>query len=355
MLSSVKSSNSLSSLGLMHLDDGAINEDFQTLGTFIIDSSVGEEDSCDLGILIQAIATSCKYVANCVRKCGLADLAGKVGQVNVQGEEQMTLDVIAHEVFVRVLDQSQRCTVLVSEEQPHTIHCKASRKGQYVCVFDPLDGSSNIACGVSIGSIFGIYKASEKGVAKDSDTLQPGKDMVAAGYCMYGSSCMLVLSIGGAVHGFTLDSSLGEFVLTHPTITVPRKGSIYSVNEGNSQWWDQGMARYVAHVKAKEVPHSLRYIGSMVADVHRTLLYGGTFSYPADRKSPHGKLRLLYECFPMAYIMEKAHGRASTGSRRILDIRPESIHQRMPIHMGSVEDVEEIEAFMAEFNQVPDV
>ena len=332
----------------MAMNSDPENEDFQTLGTFIINSARDQEDTSDLSILIQSIGTSCKYIANCVRKSGLANLAVKAGSTNVQGEAQMKLDVIAHEVFVSVLDQSKRCTLLVSEETEDIVRCKPSPSGRYVCVFDPLDGSSNIVCGVSIGSIFGIYKASEKGVLKDEDTLQPGKDMVAAGYCMYGSSCTLVLSIGGNVQGFTLDPSLGEFVLTHPNITVPVKGSIYSLNEGNSRYWDEGMIKYVEHVKEKkDKPHSLRYIGSMVADVHRTLLYGGTFSYPADKKNATGKLRLLYECFPMAYIMEKAGGMASDGKRRILDIQPEHIHQRVPIHMGSVEDVKEIESFLA--------
>ena len=220
----------------MAMNSDPENEDFQTLGTFIINSARDQEDTSDLSILIQSIGTSCKYIANCVRKVGLAKLAGKAGSTNVQGEDQMKLDVIAHEVFVRGLDASKRCTVMVSEETEDIVRCKPSPNGRFVCVFDPLDGSSNIACGVSIGSIFGIYKASEKGVLKDSDTLQPGKNMVAAGYCMYGSSCMLVLTIGGCVQGFTLDSSLGEFVLTHPKITVPRKGSIYSINEGNSKW-----------------------------------------------------------------------------------------------------------------------
>ena len=321
-------------------------EDLQTLGTYILNTAV-DEDTTDLSILIQTIGTSCKYIANCVRKLGLARLAGKAGATNVQGEEQMKLDVVAHEVFSRSLVRSKRCTAMVSEEVEEVIPCVSSRDGRYVCVYDPLDGSSNIDCSVSIGSIFGIYKASEKGKFDEKDTLQPGRDMVAAGYALYGSACNLVLTIGGSVQGFTLDSSLGEFVLTHPNIAVPRNGKIYSVNEGNSRWWSKGMSEYVNHVKFKDEPHSLRYIGSMVADVHRTLMYGGTFSYPSDAKSPDGKLRLLYECFPMAYIMEKAGGMASTGSSRILDVVPKHIHQRMPIHMGSVEDILEIERFLA--------
>jgi|TARA_B110000977_G_scaffold191820_1_gene264514 fructose-1,6-bisphosphatase I len=210
-------------------------EDLQTLGTFIINTA-RDEDTSDLSILIQSIGTSCKYIANCVRKLGLANgkLGGKAGTENVQGEEQMKLDLVAHQVFARGLDRSGRCTLMVSEEVEQLIPCATSPHGRYVCVFDPLDGSSNIDCSVSIGSIFGIYKASERGVRNDCDALQPGKDMVAAGYALYGSACNLVLTIGGCVYGFTLDSSLGEFVLTHPKIRVPRSGKIYSINEGAS-------------------------------------------------------------------------------------------------------------------------
>lgn len=322
------------------------DDEFQTLATFIM-STAKDEDSSDLSILIQSIATSCKYIQNCVRKMGLAKLGGEAntGQ-NVQGETQMKLDVVANDVFVGMLDTCKRCTVLVSEEIEDPVYCKPSNAGRYVCVFDPLDGSSNVDCGVSVGSIFGIYRATEKGVARAEDALQPGKCMVAAGYCMYGSYCNFVLTIGGHVHGFTLDPSLGEFILTHPKITVPKRGSIYSVNEGNTQFWDEGMKTYVERCKNQAEPRGARYIGSMVADIHRTLLYGGTFSYPSDRKHPDGKLRLLYECFPMAMIVEKAGGKASDGCGRILDIKPTSIHQRQGIHLGSVEDVDEIEECM---------
>ena len=343
-------------------DFGEDLDSFVTLSSFILTLSttcpslaakghIKKEEETDLCILLQSVATSCKYIQNCVRKLGLANLSGKTQDLttNVQGEQQMKLDVIAHDVFARGLDESKRCTMLVSEEEEDAIMCATSPHGRYVCVFDPLDGSSNIDCCVSVGSIFGVYRAKTLGVGDINDVLVPGKEMVAAGYCMYGSACTLVLTVGGNVRGFTLDPSLGEFVLTHPKIKCPPSGATYSVNEGNSRYWSAGMKRYVDHVKYdKESPHSLRYIGSMVADVHRTLLYGGTFSYPGDSKSPNGKLRILYECFPMAYIMERAGGAASDGTQRILDIVPTSIHQRHPIHMGSEEDVEEIDRFHRE-------
>ena len=342
-------------------DFGEDLDSFVTLSSFILTATevcpslaakghIKKEEETDLCILLQSIATSCKYIQNCVRKLGLANLSGKNGgTTNVQGEQQMKLDVIAHDVFTRGLDESKRCTMLISEEEEEAIMCTSSPNGRYVCVFDPLDGSSNIDCCVSVGSIFGVYRANALGKGDVNDVLRPGKEMVAAGYCMYGSACTMVLTVGGNVRGFTLDPSLGEFVLTHPKIKCPPSGATYSVNEGNSRYWGGGMRRYVDHVKYhKEKPHALRYIGSMVADVHRTLLYGGTFSYPGDSKSPNGKLRLLYECFPMAYIMERAGGAASDGTQRILDVCCTGIHQRHPIHMGSEEDVEEIDQFYRE-------
>ena len=265
-------------------DFGEDLDSFVTLSSFILTLSttcpslaakghIKKEEETDLCILLQSVATSCKYIQNCVRKLGLANLSGKTQDLttNVQGEQQMKLDVIAHDVFARGLDESKRCTMLVSEEEEDAIMCATSPHGRYVCVFDPLDGSSNIDCCVSVGSIFGVYRAKTLGVGDINDVLVPGKEMVAAGYCMYGSACTLVLTVGGNVRGFTLDPSLGEFVLTHPKIKCPPSGATYSVNEGNSRYWSAGMKRYVDHVKYdKESPHSLRYIGSMVADVHRT-------------------------------------------------------------------------------------
>ncbi|XP_020156159.1 fructose-1,6-bisphosphatase, cytosolic isoform X1 [Aegilops tauschii subsp. strangulata] len=347
------------------------------------------ESRGDLTILLSHIVLGCKFVASAVNKAGLAKLTGLAGETNVQGEEQKKLDVLSNEVFVNALVSSGRTCVLVSEEDEkatfvdpklrgkcvkyfgfsmfysHTMIwlrstfsfvvsdeiCGSSFSIRYCVCFDPLDGSSNIDCGVSIGTIFGIYMIKNQDTVTLEEVLQPGKDMIAAGYCMYGSSCTLVLSTGNGVNGFTLDPSLGEFIMTHPDIKIPPKGKIYSVNEGNAKNWDTPTAKYVEKCKYPtdgSSPKSLRYIGSMVADVHRTLLYGGIFLYPADKKSPSGKLRVMYEVFPMSFLMEEAGGQSFTGKGRSLDLIPTDIHERSPIFLGSSDDVEEIKALYAE-------
>eukprot|EP00249_Psilotum_nudum_P003420 c16806_g1_i1 orf=335-1219(+) len=283
-------------------------------------------------------------------QAGLAKLLGLAGETNVQGEEQKKLDVLSNDVFIKALISSGRTNILVSEELDEAIFVEPSKRGRYCVVFDPLDGSSNIDCGVSIGTIFGIYMLKEGSAGTLNDVLQPGRNMIAAGYCMYGSSCTLVLSTGSGVNGFTLDPSLGEFILTHPDIKIPKRGKIYSVNEGNAKNWDEPTRKYIENCKFPKdgsSSKSLRYIGSMVADVHRTLLYGGIFMYPADKKSPNGKLRLLYEVFPMSFLLEKAGGQAFTGKDMALDIVPTNIHQRSPIFLGSYDDIEEIKVLYA--------
>lgn len=240
---------------------------------------------------------------------------------------------------------------MVSEEDEQAIFVtEEGMKGSYCVVFDPLDGSSNIDSGVSIGTIFGIYRVVDGSSGSLSDVLRPGREMVAAGYAMYGSFTSLVLSTGGPVHGYTLDPNLGEFILTNPNMCIPDRGKTYSVNEGNTRYWSDGCRAYFASIKEpadpQKKPYSARYVGSMVADVHRTLLTGGIFCYPADSKAPKGKLRLLYECFPMAFIMEKAGGRATDGrGKAILDIQPQAIHERSPIVLGSKLDVQDFESF----------
>ncbi|XP_027148309.1 fructose-1,6-bisphosphatase, cytosolic isoform X1 [Coffea eugenioides] len=329
--------------------------DLMTITRFVLnEQSKHAESRGDFTILLSHIVLGCKFVCSAVNKAGLAKLIGLAGETNVQGEEQKKLDVLSNEVFVKALVSSGRTCILVSEEDELAIVVEPSKRGKYCVVFDPLDGSSNIDCGVSIGTIFGIYMIKDHSEPKLEDALQPGKDMVAAGYCMYGSSCTLVLSTGSGVNGFTLDPSLGEFILTHPDIKVkkiPKKGKIYSVNEGNARNWDAPTAKYVEKCKFPKdgsSAKSLRYIGSMVADVHRTLLYGGIFLYPADKKSPNGKLRVLYEVFPMSFLMEQAGGQAFTGKERALDLVPKKIHERSPIFLGSYDDVEEIKALYAE-------
>jgi fructose-1,6-bisphosphatase I len=271
------------------------------------------------------------------------DVLGKAGSENVQGEDQKKLDVVANEVFKNVLRKSGQCAVLVTEEEEEAIIMEDKHRGDYCVVFDPLDGSSNIECGVSIGTIFGIYKVNPGSKGDLSDVTRPGIDMVAAGYCMYGSMTYLMLTTGDGVAGFTLDDFLGEFVLTHPNVKVPEYGSIYSINEGNAAHWDVATKSYVDEQKASG-KSSLRYVGSMVADVHRTLLYGGIFMYPADKKNAKGKLRMLYECYPMAMLMEQAGGLAiDENGTRIMEKPPVGgIHDRSPIYLGSRHNIERL-------------
>jgi len=266
----------------------------------------------------------------------------------VQGEEQKKLDVLSNDIMVNALRASGKTAVLVSEELEDAIIIEEKNRGTYCVVFDPLDGSSNIDAGVNIGTIFGIYKVRPGSRGTLEDVLRPGHEMVAAGYTMYGSSANLVLSTGSGVNGYTLDASLGEFILTHPDIKIPPRGKIYSFNEGNSMYFHPPVVAYLKSIKypaAPKNPYSARYIGSMVADVHRTLLYGGIFGYPDDKKSKNGKLRLLYEAFPMAFLTEQAGGIATTGTKRILDIVPTGIHDRCPVFLGSKEDVQDLVKF----------
>ncbi|XP_047175378.1 fructose-1,6-bisphosphatase, cytosolic-like [Vigna umbellata] len=325
--------------------------DLMTITRFVLnEQSKHPESRGDFTILLNHIVLGCKFVCSSVNKAGLAKLIGLAGETNIQGEEQKKLDVLSNEVFIKALVSSGRTCILVSEEDEDAIIVEPSKRGKYCVVFDPLDGSSNIDCGVSIGTIFGIYTLADVHEPTIKDVLRPGKKMVAAGYCMYGSSCTLVLSTGAGVNGFTLDPSLGEFILTHPGIKIPNKGKIYSVNEGNAKHWDGPTAAYVERCKFPEdgsSPKSLRYIGSMVADVHRTLLYGGIFLYPGDKKNPNGKLRVLYEVFPMSFLVEQAGGQSFTGKERALDLIPTKLHERSPVFLGSYDDVEEIKALYA--------
>ena len=311
------------------------------------------------GILNQ-IALAAKIVSREVNKAGLAEILGLTGEENVQGEQVRKLDVFANDVFMAAFDHCGHFCIMASEEVDGPIMIPNQfEKGHYCIAFDPLDGSSNIDVNVSIGTIFAVHKkiTVNSWDGTTADLLQPGDELVAAGYVIYGSSTMLVMSTGNGVHGFTLDPSVGEFLESHPGIRIPARGKTYSVNEGNYPYWSEGVRKYVNHVKQADPatgrPYSARYIGSMVADVHRTLLKGGLFMYPADTKDPgkpNGKLRLLYECNPMAYLIEHAGGAASTGRGRVLSLTPTELHQRAPFFAGSPENVRELEEFVARYD-----
>ncbi|XP_012272608.1 fructose-1,6-bisphosphatase 1 [Orussus abietinus] len=299
----------------------------------------------DLTQLLNSIQTAVKAVSSAVRKAGIANMYGIAGSTNVQGEEVKKLDVLSNELFINMLTSSFTTCLLVSEENPTAIEVETEKRGKYVVCFDPLDGSSNIDCLVSVGSIFGIYKKLDSSKPTTiADALQPGKNLVAAGYALYGSATMMVLSLGQGVNGFMYDPAIGEFIITEKNMRIPSRGKIYSINEGNTSTWDAAITEYVQSKKfpPSGKPYAARYVGSMVADVHRTIKYGGIFMYPASKDSPNGKLRLLYECIPMAYIVQNAGGRATNGQIDILDIVPTDIHQRSPIFLGSSEDVQDV-------------
>ncbi|KAF7257366.1 hypothetical protein EG68_05603 [Paragonimus skrjabini miyazakii] len=295
---------------------------------------------------MNGLQTATKAVSSAVRKAGFMSLYGLTGTSNVQGEDVKKLDVLANELFVNMLISSYATCLLVSEENEESIQVEPEKQGKYIVCFDPLDGSSNIDCMGSIGSIFSILRrpANAVGPVTFTEALQPGRNIVAAGYALYGSATMMVLSVGTGVHGFTLDPSVGEFILTQPNMQVKPRGNIYSINEGYTCFWDEALSEYIHEKKFPKSgkPYGARYIGSMVADVHRTLVYGGIFLYPATKNAKSGKLRLLYEGNPMAFIMEQAGGAASTGHIPILDIHPKHIHERAPVILGSKDDVADL-------------
>lgn len=304
--------------------------------------------------LFQQIALAGKIIGSKVNMAGLAGVLGVTGEVNVQGETVQKLDEYANATLIRSLEAGGHVALMASEEVDEPIPVPPQYpKGKYVLLFDPLDGSSNIDVNVSIGTIFSIHRRlSPDQEPTVKDCLQPGTEQVAAGYIIYGSSTMLVYTTGDGVHGFTLDPAVGEFFLSHEDIRIPKRGKIYSVNEGNTSKWHPGMQRWAQWMKEADKesgrPYSHRYIGTLVSDFHRTLLKGGVFAYPADKKNADGKLRLLYEAAPMAMIAESAGGAASSGKQRILDITPRELHQRVPLFVGSAEDVADVERFVSE-------
>eukprot|EP00850_Spirogloea_muscicola_P002839 SM000011S19017 [mRNA] locus=s11:354346:356959:- [translate_table: standard] len=339
--------------------------EIQTFTNWVVRQEIAGQIDNEMVIVLTSIATACKQIASLVQRAGIANMTGVQGAQNISGEDQKKLDVISNEVFSNTLRSSGRTGIIASEEEDTPVAVEETYGGEYIVVFDPLDGSSNIDAAVSTGSIFGIFKPENDsgcfvnlGDDPSLDQIeqacvvnvcQPGSNLQAAGYCMYSSSVILVLSVGNGLYGFTLDPMYGEFVLSHDRITVPKSGKIYSFNEGNYALWSDKLKKYIDSLKdpgPSGKPYSARYIGSLVGDFHRTLLYGGIYGYPPDSKNKTGKLRLLYECAPMSFLVEQAGGKGSDGYKRILDIIPEKVHQRVPLFIGSIEEVEKLEKYL---------
>jgi fructose-1,6-bisphosphatase I len=328
----------------------------KTLGQFIIEKenefpyATGE-----LSGLLRDIGIGAKAVSREVNKAGLVDISGDAGTVNIQGEGQKKLDIFANNQFISALQQGGECCIVVSEENDEYIDL--SKNAKYIVTIDPLDGSSNIDANVAVGTIFSIYpRKSMNGKATMDDILQKGTDQVAAGYIIYGSSTMLVYTTGNGVDGFTLDPLLDEFRLSHPQMSIPDDGVIYSINEGYYSHFPDGVKKLIKHFQVEDMktnrPYMSRYIGSMVADLHRNIVKGGIFIYPVTASSPKGKLRLIYECNPMAFIIEQAGGKASNGYKRILELDVTELHQRTAIFIGSTKMVTKAEEMMKRFSPI---
>ncbi|MEQ9262464.1 MAG: class 1 fructose-bisphosphatase [Owenweeksia sp.] len=329
-----------------------------TLGEFIIEN---QKDfpyaKGELSALLSSIRLAGKMVNQEINKAGLAEILGKAGNDNIQGEEQMKLDIMANDLFISTLRNRGEICGLASEEMEDfvTFNDTIHKEAKYVVLIDPLDGSSNIDVNVSVGTIFSIYRRiSEPGTPVTlEDFLQPGNKQVAAGYLIYGTSTILVFSTGNGVNGFTFDPGIGSFFLSHPKMKAPETGKIYSINEGNYVHFPEGVKKYIKWCQELDEsdgrPLTSRYIGSLVADFHRNLMKGGIYIYPTGTKAPKGKLRLLYECNPMAFLIEQAGGKATDGYTRILDLDPEELHQRVPFFCGSIKMVERAEEFMRDF------
>ena len=324
-----------------------------TLETFIMEGMFGTPAATGtFTSLLNQISFAAKLVTSQVRRAGLANVLGYTGEVNVQGERVMKLDELANETLITSLARRGHCAAVASEELDEVHFITNDPRAKYVVMFDPLDGSSNIDVNISIGTIFGVMRRDEGKDVTNADFLKPGRELAAAGYIIYGSSTMVVLSTGldRGVHGFTYDPTVGEFFLSHENIRIPEKGSSYSINEGNFAYWSEPVKRWNAFIKAEDQadgrPYGGRYVGTLVADAHRTLLKGGVFAYPIDSKSPKGKLRLLYEANPFAFLIEAAGGSATNGTDRILDLVPGSLHERTALVLGSKHDVATFAKFM---------
>lgn len=324
-----------------------------TLSRFIIRSQAGHPGATgDFSSLLSQIGLVGKVIAHDLRRAGLINILGTTGETNVQGETVKKLDEIANNTFLRAFQGNELVCALASEEMEQMVSLPENwPQGKYLLLFDPLDGSSNTDCNMPLGAIFSVLKyAGSEHPPTEHDLLQKGVEQVAAGYLLFGSSTMLVYTAGHGVHGFTLDPSIGEYLLSHERIRTPDRGNVYAANEGNWHKWTPGIQKYVEYLKTADKatgrPYSGRYSGCLVADVHRILLGGGVYLYPGEVDKPEGKLRLLYEANPLGLVVEQAGGRASTGTMRILDIEPKTLHQRVPLIIGSKGDVETIEAFV---------
>ncbi len=327
-----------------------------TLTRFIIERQAQHPGATgEFSTLLSQIATAAKVIANEMRRAGLVDILGLTGEINVQGEAVRKLDEFANSVFLSVMEYSQLVCEIVSEEMEEAVRLSQSCRGRKYSLFlDPLDGSSNIDINGTVGTIFTIHRRRDEMMDEtpEEDLLQRGSAQIAAGYVMYGPSTILVYTTGDGVHGFTLDPGIGEFILSHENIRMPVRGKTYAINVGYRATWFSWTHRFIEYLSEMDAatgrPYSLRYVGSLVADFHRILLQGGVYIYPDDERNPDGKLRLLYECAPLAFVAEQAGGRASTGTQRVLDIRPTQLHQRSPLIIGSTGDVALAERFVHE-------
>ena len=324
-----------------------------TLEQFIIHQQARfPEDKGSLTGLIRDIAIAAKIINRDVNKAGLVDLLGEAGHTNVQGERQQKLDLMAHNEIIRALARGGECCIAGSEEEEELIYLDGglAEGGRYIVLFDPLDGSSNIDVNVSVGTIFSVYRIGEEETPGMDAVLRSGNEQVAAGYVIYGSSTILVFTTGHGVNGFTLDPSVGEFLLSHPDIKIPPRGDIYSINEGYYHSFEPGLRKYIKWMQEEDAPtgrpYTSRYIGSFISDFHRNLLKGGIYMYPSTTKKKKGKLRLMYEINPTAFIVEQAGGLATDGRKRVMDICPEMLHERAPLYIGSSEMVKQAMAFL---------
>lgn len=324
-----------------------------TLSRFIIEQQAGHPEATgEFSLLLTQVGLVGKLIARDLRRAGLLDILGTTGETNVQGETIKKLDQIANDTFLQTFEYSGLVSMLASEEMEKPKPLSQNwPKGKYLLLFDPLDGSSNTDVNMPLGAIFSVLKHDGKGaMPAEAQLLRRGTEQVAAGYLLYGASTMLVFTVGRGVHGFTLEPSIGEYLLSHEQIRIPARGKVYAVNEGNYHKWPAGTQQYLDRLKMTDKaagrPYSGRYSGCLVADVHRMLLSGGIYLYPGEKDKPEGKLRLLYEANPLALVVEQAGGKASTGTTRILDVQPTALHQRVPLLIGSPEDVDEAEACM---------